>query len=131
MIKHKQVKFNQAFYIINNEMFKYKNPDSVVEKTGEKDRWLEYQWVIPVYVYSINQIWDGDETFDLCPVSFADEKNKNASWRWRREYTYSDIGVSCWNTEKEAWNDYNKKYSEEIKKVYREFKEIRFIQGGG
>ena len=128
MSKIKKVVHNQVFYIINKEMFKYKNPDSVVKETGYNDRWLQYQWVIPMYVFSINQHWDGTEAFDLCPVNFACSKNEKASWRWKREYQYSEIGVSCWNTEKEAWDEYNKKYSDDNKKVFKEFREIRFIQ---
>lgn len=124
----KKVKHNQVFYIINNEVFKYKNPDSVVKETGDNDRWLKYQWVIPMYVFSINKHWDGEEAFDLCPVNFADDKNKTSSWKWKREYKYNEIGVSCWCSEKEATEEYNKIFSDENKKIYKEFREIRFIQ---
>lgn len=124
----KKVKHNQLFYIINNETFIYNNPDSVMEKTGDKDRFLTYQWVIPMYVFSINQHWDGTEAFDLSPVNFAEPKNKTASWLWKREYQYSDIGVKCWHSEDEALDEYNKRFSNAEKKIFMQFREIRFIQ---
>ena len=125
-----KVKHNQVFYIINNEMFRYQNPDSVKKEVGDDGRYLSYNWVIPMYVFSINKHWDGAEAFDLCPVDFSNPKNKKASWRWKREYDYSEIGKSIFNTEQEAWDEYNKKYSEEDKKLYKEFRGIRIIQEG-
>jgi hypothetical protein len=124
----KNVVHNQKFYIIGYELFYYKNSDIAKEQTGEDKKLMSYYWVIPVYVYSINKIWNGEERFDLSPVDFSKEENKGDNWRWKREYKYSDIGKNCWNTEEEAWEAYNKKYSEEDKKVYRELRRLRFMQ---
>jgi len=124
----KKVKFNQKFYIISNEGFLYKNSDLIKEQTGEKDRFLQYQWVIPMYVYSINKLWNGKENFDLSPVNFSNEKNKNNSWKWRRSFEYDEIGKTIFNTEEEALLVYNEKYSDENKKVYAELRRLRFTQ---
>jgi len=125
----KKVKHNQRFFIINNEGFFYKNSDLIKEQTGEKDKYLQYQWVIPMYVYSINKLWNGKENFDLSPVNFGDEKNKNHNnWKWRRSFEYDEIGKTIWNTEDEAWDVYNKKYSDDNKKIYEELRRLRFTQ---
>lgn len=124
----KNVVHNQKFYIIGYELFYYKNSDIAKEQIGEDKKLMSYYWVTPVYVYSINKIWNGEERFDLSPVDFSKEENKGDNWRWKREYKYSDIGKNCWNTEEEAWEAYNKKYSEEDKKVYRELRRLRFMQ---
>ena len=124
----KNVVHNQKFYVIDNQLFYYKNSDTVKEQTGEDKKLMSYNWVIPVYVYSINKIWNGEERFELSPVDFSKEENKGDNWRWKREYKYSAIGKDCWNTEKEAWEAYNRRYSEEDKKVYHELRRLRFMQ---
>jgi len=89
---------------------------------------MTYNWVIPMYVYSINKVWNGEERFGLSPVDFSRPENKDDNWIWRREYKYSEIGKDCWNTEEEAWKAYNNRYSEENKKVYQELRRLRFLQ---
>ena len=61
----KKVKFGDKFFVINNEGFRYRYNDGMKKETGENHKYLWYQWVIPVYVYSINQCFDGKENFDL------------------------------------------------------------------
>jgi hypothetical protein len=124
----KKVKHNDRFFIINNESFFY-NISDIMKKEGVEDRKLiQYQWVIPMYVYSINKIFDGRETFDISPVNCDDMKNNIKGWRWRRSVEYDEIGKELFYTEKEAWDVYNRKYSEENKKVYEELRRIRFLQ---
>ena len=77
-----KVKHNQRFYIVNQETYWHYYTDHIKKETGEDYKMIHYQWVIPMYVYSINKIWDGSETFDICPVDFSDGKRK--SWKWRR-----------------------------------------------
>lgn len=124
----KKVNHNQKFFVINNELFYYENSDIIKKQVGEDKKLMSYKWVIPMYVYSINKVWNGEERFELSPVDFSDKKNKNDNWRWKREYKYSEIGKDCWNTEEEAWKAYNKRYSEEDKKVYQELRRLRFTQ---
>ena len=124
----KQVKHNQRFFVINNESFYYRNSDAIKEQVGDDGRLISYRWVIPMYVYSINKVWNGEERFELSPVDFSDPKNKNDNWRWRQEYKYSQIGKDCWNTEEEAWKVYNRIYSEDTKKTHEELRRLRFMQ---
>jgi hypothetical protein len=127
-MKTKKVTHNDKFFIIHNECFHYEQSD-VVKKEGVDDRkFIQYQWVIPMYVYSINQIFDGSENFDLCPVDCDKMKDAVNGWKWRRSFQYSSIGKEVFYTEKEAWKVYNRKYSDENKKVYEEFRRLRFVQ---
>jgi hypothetical protein len=128
MGKQKKVKHNDIFFIIHNECFNYKYSDSMKKETGEKDKFIQYRWVIPMYVYSINKIFDGAENFDLCPVDVTKLIDNKNGWKWRQSFEYSEIGGSIFYTEKEAWNAYNEKYSEENKKVYADLRNLRFIQ---
>lgn len=124
----KKVKHNDRFFIINNEGFFYRNSDLVKQEGVEKDKYMQYQWVIPMYVYSINQIFDGSENFDLCPVNCDDMKGTKNGWKWRRSFEYDTIGKEIFLTEQEAWDVYNKKYSDDNKKVFEEIRRLRFLQ---
>ena len=73
----KKVKHNQKFFVINNELFYYENSDTIKKQVGEDKKLMSYNWVIPMYVYAINKVWNGEERFELSPVDFSDEKNKN------------------------------------------------------
>lgn len=127
-MKTKEVKHNDIFFIINNEGFMYRYSDSMKKESGEKDKYIQYQWVIPMYVYSINKLFDGTENFDLCPVDTETLKNNKNGWKWRRSFDYNEIGKTIFLTEKEALDIYNNKYSAEAKKVYAEMRQLRFIQ---
>lgn len=124
----KKVKHNDRFYIINNESFFYETSDTMRTEGAENRKFIQYQWVIPMYVKSINDNFDGVESFDLCPVNISTLKNHKAGWGWSRNFEYDEIGKSIFYTEKEAWEVYNRVYSEESKKVYEELKRLRFLQ---
>lgn len=124
----KKVKHNDCFYIINNEGFFHKNSDLVIKETGETDKYIQYQWVIPMYVYSINSLYDGTENFDLCPVDCTLLKNNKNSWKWRRSFEYETIGKEIFYTEKEAWDHFNNRYNDDQKKVFEELRRLRFLQ---
>ena len=123
-----KVKHNDRFFIINNEGFFYRNSDIMKENGAEKDKYMQYQWVIPMYVYSINQIFDGRENFDLCPVNCDEMKDSLNGWKWRRSFGYDTIGKEIYKTEQEAWDVYNKKYGDDQKKVFEELRRLRFLQ---
>jgi len=122
------VKHNQKFYTLHSESFFYPLSDIVKKETGESEKLLSYYDVIPLFVYSINNNCKGEERFDLSPVDFSLEENKTHDhWKWKREYKYSEIGVDIFNTEKEAWEAYDKRFSEKQKENYKELKELRKI----
>lgn len=124
----KKVNHNDRFFIINNESFFYKLSDVVKQETKEDSTFLQYQWVIPMYVKSISDNFDGIESFDLCPVDVSTIKDHNTGWKWSRNFEYEEIGKTIFYTENEALDFYNKKYSNEQKKVYEEIRRLRFVQ---
>lgn len=127
-MKTKKVKFNDMFFIVNNEGFYYETSD-IMRKEGAEDRkFMQYQWVIPMYVKTISKNFDGIESFDLCPVDISTLKDHTKNWKWSRNFEYSEIGKTIFYTEKEAWDYYNKRYSEENRKVYEEIRRLRFFQ---
>lgn len=69
-----------------------------------------YEWVIPVYVYSLNDIWDASMSFDISPIDYSKEKNKNKSWEWRVSKTRESIGVDIFNNEEEAWEKWRETF---------------------
>lgn len=93
-----QPDYFQQFWEIHNEYF-YEN---------KKD--FSYPWVIPVYVYSLNNLWDGQISFDVCPVDFGKEENKNKSWKWRYSIMREEIGDKIFYTEEEAWIKWREMY---------------------
>lgn len=125
--KHK-VKHNDRFFIINNESFSYRTSENMRKEGAEYSKFIQYQWVIPMYVKSITNNFDGVESFDLCPVDVTTLKNHKEGWKWCRNFEYEEIGKTIFYTEKEAWELYNKKYSDENKKVYEELRRLRFLQ---
>ncbi len=127
-MKTKKVKFNDKFFIINNEGFFYETSDTMKKEGAEDRKYVQYQWVIPMYVKSINNNFDGVESFDLCPVDISTLKDHTQGWKWCRDFEYSEIGKNIFYTEKEAWKLYNSKYSEESRKVYEEIRRLRFLQ---
>lgn len=127
---HDRVKFNDKFYTIHNEGFFYE-PSETLKQQGIEDRkHIQYPWVIPLYVKSINANFDGVESFDLCPVDVTTLKDRKGGWKWSRDYEYEQIGTEIFYTISEAWEAYNKKYSEEKRKVYEEYRRLRFLQEG-
>ena len=73
-----KVKFGQQFFEIRHDL-RRKPPESCTNCGRwckcERNEW--YYTIKPVYVYSINAVWDGSETFDVCPVDFSKLANKN------------------------------------------------------
>ena len=121
----KRIVYFQRFFEINDIGFYHSFQDCdecLREKETSKLVW--YQWVVPVYVYSINIHWDGSEHFDICPVNFKLKKNKDESWRWKRECSYSDIGKTLFKKESDAWGYYDTKYTEEKRKIFAGLKKI-------
>ena len=126
--EHKKVKHNDKFFIINNESFFYETSDTMKKEGAEDRKFMQYQWVIPMYVKSINNNFDGVESFDLCPVDVTTLKDRKSGWEWCRDFEYDEIGKTIFYTEEEAWKVYNRKYSDESKKVYEELRRLRFLQ---
>ena len=124
----KYVKHNDKFFIIHNESFFFETSDVMKKEGAEDKKLIQYQWVIPMYVKSINDNFDGLESFDLCPVDVSTLKDHSGGWRWCRDFEYAEIGKSIFYTEKEAWEVYNKKYSDENKKIYEILRRLRFLQ---
>lgn len=125
-----KVRHNQRFYIINNESYIHYYADHIRKQTGDDYTFINYEWVIPMYVYSINNIWNGEERFHLSPVNFAEEKNKKTdNWKWMREFKYEMIGKEIFNTEKQAWKVYKRKYSDELHKKYSEIHQLKVLKG--
>lgn len=127
-MKTKKVNFNDKFFIINNESFFYETSETMKKEGAEDRKFMQYQWVIPMYVKSINNNFDGVESFDLCPVDVTTLKDHKGGWKWCRDFEYDEIGKTIFYTEKECWDIYNKKFSEENKKVYEELRRLRFLQ---
>ncbi len=123
----KKVTHGQRFFIIHNESFFAKMSERLQKETGEKKKFIQYQWVIPVYVYSINQVFDGSETFDICPTSI-EELKKGASWRWRRSIEYNEIGKTLFKTEKDALKVYEQKFSQNQKIIFKENRHLRYLE---
>lgn len=127
-MKTKKVNFNDKFFIINNESFFYETSETMKKEGAEDRKFMQYQWVIPMYVKSINNNFDSIESFDLCPVDVTTLKDHKGGWKWCRDFEYDEIGKTIFYTEKECWDVYNKKFSEENKKVYEELRRLRFLQ---
>jgi hypothetical protein len=127
-MESKKVNFNDKFFIINNESFFYETSETMKKEGAEDRKFMQYQWVIPMHVKSINNNFDGIESFDLCPVDITTLKDHKEGWRWSRNFEYDEIGKTIFYTEKECWDFYNKRYSENDKKVYEELRRLRFLQ---
>lgn len=106
-------------WTVTTKYYYHKLP-KYIEENGQKS--LEYKEVAPVYVWRKNIDWNGNETWDVCPVDFSKPENKDASWRWSLtvdEY----IGKSYFFTKKEA----DEKYMEipqELRNKYEEIKQL-------
>ncbi len=106
-----QPDYFQEFWEINNQGF---------YDTGKlKDNYISCAWVIPVYVFSINEHWNGDLYFDICPVDFSKSENGNERWGWKAEKSRKDIGLNIFYTEKEAWEKWRELYKSNPKDPLR------------
>lgn len=122
--KIEKVKYHQKFYIVESYYFSHNFDDCVkCLRTEERKEFTNYQWVSEVFVIQLNKWWNGENTFDICPVDFSD-KNNEKSWRWKREIHYKDIGEDIFNTEKEAWAYYKKRYDSDKRKIFKKLREI-------
>ena len=84
---------------------------------------ISYIWVIPVYVYSLNSVWNGETTFDVSPINYGLPENETKGWTWRRTCEKKHIGERIFHTKEEAWEAYFKRYTE---KQHQENKERRW-----
>ena len=115
-----KVKYGQEFFEIRHEL-RRKPPESCTSCGRwckcERNEW--YYTIKPVYVYSINAIWDGSETFDVCPVDFSKPENKNESWRVRYSVKHSEIGEKVFNTRREARKAFNKRFDAKTRAIFK------------
>lgn len=114
-----KVNFDDVFWVINKEMFypKYEFLE------GKDVEYISYQKVIPVYVKSINKMYDGTTEFNITPVDVRDGVDKN--WEWSRSVELKEIDVDVFTTEEKAINKFNKIYSEKQRKVFEEKDQLR------
>ncbi len=115
-----KVIFGQEFYEIRHDR-RTKKPESCTDCgrwcNCERNEW--YYTIKPVYVYSINSIWDGSETFDVCPVDFSKPENKNESWKVRYSVDYKEIGDKVFNTKREARKAFNKRFDFKTRAIFK------------
>ena len=98
--------------------YKYQEKvDTLQELKSEKDKLkMLYQWVNPYVCKSINDNFDGVESFDLCPVDVSTLKTHKGGWKWCRNFEYDEIGKTIFYTEEECWEVYNKNTLTRIKR---------------
>lgn len=119
--------FDKVFWIVHQEMFKPKiNIDWMQKNAADNIEYIYYQKVIPVFVKCISDMYDGTTQFDITPVDIRDRKTKN--WQWSRSISDADIGKTIFETEQEATECFNKAYTEERRKEYKEKDEFRRLQ---
>lgn len=117
--------YHEQFFIIHSEGFTYRPGEGVIAEPGRE--YVSYQWVIPVYVYTIGTWWHGEETFHCGPVDFSRSENKDMSWRFMREYRESDIGKILFRTEADAWRElYSNNNEEAWRRIYAK-RELHFV----
>lgn len=114
------VKFGQEFFEIRHQL--RRKPPEPCTSCGrwckcEHNEW--YYAIEPVYVYSINSIWDGSETFDVCPVDFSKPENKSESWRIRYSVEYSEVGEKIFNSRREARKAFNKRFDRKTRAIFK------------
>ena len=126
----KRVKHNDKFFAIEQESFFYEIAEEAVKEGAEKRKLMLYKWVVPLYVKSINDNFDGIESFDLCPVDVSTLSSHTGNWKWCRNFEYSEIGKTIFYTEDEAWQCYHKTIPEDQIKVYKELRRLRFLEEG-
>jgi hypothetical protein len=116
--------FQKVFWIVNNEMFKPRvNRDWMPKDVADNIEYVSYQKVIPVYVKCVSDMYDGTTEFDISPVDLRDGKTKH--WGWSRAIQDDAIGKTVFETEEEAIEYFNKKYSEDQRKTFSEKHELR------
>lgn len=123
----KEITFGTKFYSIEQEMFHYTIKKCVVDNSSDEHKLLSYPKVVPVYVYSMIDIWDGTREFSICPIDFTDPKESTKSWRWQRAHKESDIGKTIYEDEASALQAYNTRYSEEQIIKHKELAELQFV----
>jgi len=104
-----KVNFHQKFYYIDNILFYEENSN---------DNLSSYKWVIPLYVISIDKIWNGKEKFHLSPVDFSNENpgsDIEKNYKWMLQFSYEDIGNIIFTSKKDAIKKYNDIFSEDEK----------------
>jgi len=114
-----EIKYHQKFYQIGSFLHSKKiDGCGVCLRHCECEKNQRYYAIEPLYVYQKNTWWNGEETFDIGPVNFGLNKNKEASWRWKREVKQKDIGVTLFKTRKQAEAEFNKKYTVKQRKIF-------------
>jgi len=117
-----ELKFTDVFWIINEEMFRPKY--SFLE--GEEVEYIHYQKVIPVYVKSIDEMYDGTTELSITPVDVRDGVTKN--WKWSRSVKLKEIDVSVFTSKEKAINKFNKLYTKDERDVFEEKDQLRRLQ---
>jgi hypothetical protein len=113
MIKH-----NQKFWKINTES--YFSGDDMGD-------FISYQWIVPLYIYSISKIHNGSEEFDLSPVDYSDPKNIYKSYNWRISHKHEDINSTIFTSKEDAVKSFNEKYKEVEINRFRKLHRNRLI----
>lgn len=122
-------KFSDIFYIVNEEAFKPRVENySWNKEFGEaKVDYIRYNKVIPVYVKCVSDMYDGGTEFDITPVDIRDGKKKN--WRWSRSISDGDIDKTVFTTEAKAKKHFEKTFSEEQRKIFKEKEQYHKLNG--
>lgn len=119
--------FQKVFWIVHQEMFKPKIDKTWLPKDVERDLdYIYYQKVIPVYVKCVSDMYDGTTQFDITPVDVRD--GKTTHWQWSRAIEDKEIGVTVFETEEEAQQYFEEKYTPQQRQQFAEKDEFRRLQ---
>lgn len=119
--------FDKVFWIVHQEMFKPKlNMEWIKKDVADNIDYIYYQKVIPVFVKCVSDMYDRSTQFDITPVDIRDGVTKN--WEWSRSVSDVDIGKTVFETEQECIDYFNKNYTEEQRKTYKEKDDFRRLQ---
>jgi hypothetical protein len=121
-----KVKHGDKFYTAEHTCgFSYHPKEKIID--GQESTYITYKWVTPVYVYSINHIYDGSKSFDICPVD-VNHASPGANWHWRRSHVEADIGKNLFRTEREAWDKYYEHTGDKEHQATLLKRELQFVQ---
>ena len=121
--------FNEVFWIINSEMFKPQIVEPwIKEEVAKELDYIRYEKVIPVYVKSVNDMYDGTTNFDITPVDTRG--GKSLHWKWSRSVEDKELGVTVFLTLEEAEASFKEKYSAEQIAEFAKKHELRTMYSG-
>jgi len=119
--------FQKVFWVINNEMFKPKiGRDWLDKKVEDNLEYVNYFKVIPVYVKCVSDMYDGSTQFDITPVDVREGNTKN--WQWSRSVSDEQIGKSVFESEEDALKEFEERFSENQRCVFKEKDDFRRMQ---